>query len=916
MTTPSSEQMLRPADEAACSKASLRADLKAYLDRELPPLRRAVVGRHVRHCAICTAELADIARISDQLKDASVPMAMPADLRRRVLEKLNDPVIPGATPAPAAAERKRRRRTPLLLIGGGLAAACGAALFARMGPMMRERSSISAGTPAAGVEATADALSREGSDSLFRTGPVAIHLWAVDQQRTLAGSPPLPTLPLGPARSGRPVGVIVCEPVPTGGVGSADADFTAGCADWMNWSIGGIPELDRTPMLASICRGQWELHHTRDLRLSAAEARGLALKTGATHVAVGTVHRTGGVLTISYSLLNAGTGAVVVGPLVVSGDAMKIRDSLPQLCGQIATSLKVPVRNVPTAVELSPAELASLGRCTWSDRPLASDEQVLAAASHRSACGLMLSLIANDLSSESRTLQDADILLSRLAPTNSLAWSEVGYLNASALVPLAARLDNLRRTYPGNADLAAADVWKQSMSGTPDAQLRAAEDEVRDSPDNPDTWLGLGSVVSDDANELRSGRVAGDLSQAEWYYVGPAYHLWEQADDRATEIDPQHEDAWTRLALAATCAGDVSLASKAASTAESDSRDKARLVETELEIYQPKWGGNPAALGRVASDAVATEYGDTESAGDVAESLTSAGFDDMASQLLNRYLAASELDIARNPVDARAHWNRASALYSLDRELESIREYRIVARLLPNNIRAQSDFALQLDRHNDRGRAQAVYEHVLQLDPDNLRAAAQVGGLYHDQRRWRDAERLTRVVTQLYPNYAFDHWALGEDLQYQTPRRLADAEAEYRTAMTLGDHSPQLYTDLAFNLVDENKIAQAVSCAQEGYSRYKSLTDVRAVDLRSALAYAYQKAGRYTDAVPLAEEARGLRPDDLNANEILGDIYFSQGKRHIARLAWTIVIGHPSSDDPDGISHAKAMLAKYPENGT
>jgi tetratricopeptide (TPR) repeat protein len=919
VTTPSSINSVDAEGGAACFRPPLRGDLKAFHDGELPPLRRAVVGRHLRHCATCTAELVDVARISNELKSIAAPVAMPADLRRRVLDKLNDPAASGPTTVPVTAARTRRRRLPMLLIGGGAAAACGAAVVALWAPLM---SSVRMHMAGAGtyrppsVEATEITLARRSSGPIFRTTPGEVDIPENWERLSVDDLPPLPELPTGGARSGRPLGMLVCEPAAEAGVDPADADFAAGCGDWIMWNVGGLPDLDRTPLLPSISRGQAEIRHTHDLRLSAVEARNIAAATGATHVAVGTVRRSSSGVAITYTLLDVRTGAADGGPISVSGDAARIRAALPELSAQLAARLGVRPPILPGVVELSSSELAALGRCAWSDEPRAADLKTISATAGRSGCGMLVNLIANDLPSETRTLRDADLLLTRLAPRNPLAWSEVAYLNPTALSPLAARLDSLRRTYPGSTDLAMADVWLHKVDGTLAGRQAAVLDAVRDSPADPDIWLALGDLMDDLTIQLRSGRDSSQVSPAEWRYLTPAYELSERAYRRATEIDPQHDYAWTPLAEDAAFAGDYGTARTAVTTAESVSRDRALAYGVASEILQPKWHGDPIDLSNAAHRAAAGDYSDVQAAGRLADALSDAGYDDLATQLLNRYRAAIERQIARNPADANAHWNLASVLYFQNRQRESIREYKLVARLLPDNIRAQSACAMAYVDNNQLLSAMPRFEHILQMDPDNLRASVELAGYYHDAHRWSDAERVLRALRRLYPNLGVDRLLLGDCLAVQTPSRPAEALSEYRAASALGYRNADVYAAIADALATLGRTSEAVREAQHGYAIYGSQTDRGGIDVRLALANAYEKAGRASDAAAIGEEAYRIDPTYYGASEVLGDVYCTLGKRHRARIAWKLVAGCPPSQDPDGISHAKAMLAKYPENGT
>lgn len=95
----------------------LRDDLKAYLDGELPCLRRWAVRRHLSRCESCRREAQAIEQISRRLR--AVPTEeFPAALRARILANL-----PDAPPAPAPSRLAASRWRPQPMVTWGAAAA-------------------------------------------------------------------------------------------------------------------------------------------------------------------------------------------------------------------------------------------------------------------------------------------------------------------------------------------------------------------------------------------------------------------------------------------------------------------------------------------------------------------------------------------------------------------------------------------------------------------------------------------------------------------------------------------------------------------------------------------------------------------------------------------------------------------------
>jgi len=107
-------------------------DLKAYLDHELPPLRRLAVARHLAGCAACREEIQAMSEIVTDLRKVgeAEETALSASLRQRLIETAAL-VPPREEPRPAL-----RRAQPWLMFGSATVAAV--VLFAVVFPRWEE----------------------------------------------------------------------------------------------------------------------------------------------------------------------------------------------------------------------------------------------------------------------------------------------------------------------------------------------------------------------------------------------------------------------------------------------------------------------------------------------------------------------------------------------------------------------------------------------------------------------------------------------------------------------------------------------------------------------------------------------------------------------------------------------------------
>ena len=154
----------------------------------------------------------------------------------------------------------------------------------------------------------------------------------------------------------------------------------------------------------------------------------------------------------------------------------------------------------------------------------------------------------------------------------------------------------------------------------------------------------------------------------------------------------------------------------------------------------------------------------------IADSLATALADDRARVLLQLRLSDTR--------DSRYHAVRDSLL-ALARDLAPEELVVLVAE------------ALEHDRAGDLGRAEQIWQHILEINPNYAAAYNFLGYLYLNQGRYDEAEAAMRRYAFVAPDLANPHDSLGDVLS--TVGRYEEAEAEYRTALA---KDPSFYYSL------------------------------------------------------------------------------------------------------------------------
>jgi tetratricopeptide (TPR) repeat protein len=112
----------------------------------------------------------------------------------------------------------------------------------------------------------------------------------------------------------------------------------------------------------------------------------------------------------------------------------------------------------------------------------------------------------------------------------------------------------------------------------------------------------------------------------------------------------------------------------------------------------------------------------------------------------------------------------------------------------PRDLQDRFQAAVQAEEAGEKYRAIALYEELLNIDPEYAAACINLGTIYFHMRQYNRAEELYRHATEIDPGYVLAYFDLGNVLDEL--ERLDESIAAYREAVRI---SPR-YADAHYNL--------------------------------------------------------------------------------------------------------------------
>jgi Tfp pilus assembly protein PilF len=720
-----------------------------------------------------------------------------------------------------------------------------------------------------------------------------------DPASTLGGG----SIPVNIVPRGAGAGLVVGSP--TGAGVSADAQsFGDACSLWLQIVSAGQPGLGKTPSPAGLSRAAIELP-SPNLRLTANDLPRLPMILGVTHAVIGTMSIRADSYTLTYQVYAAKSGWPVGGAITLSGSENGILQQLPQAAAQISRNLGIPAPNAPSSVGCSAEDMTYFGRTWWARTTVDADNTRLAALAPHSGLAAFVSIDKRCFYSPIESQAAVDQTLSAF-PENPYVYRLTAADYPSLLEKYQTNLTRDVAAYPANYLYAASLAYLYNYQPAPALRaVNAAVQAVDNAPNDPDAWLMLAEMYSDQANAIRQGRYWNDLTQSEQDQLNAPYAYWLGCSEHAAALDPLDMHCWIQTAMSAQMSGRDTEADAAIRHAIHMPGDPHAAYAWALQMYQPQWRGRAAAKLQAAAILAANDPAvSADELIDLGESVDQATYADYRQLLLDAAASRLRQSIAANPSDADA--------------CEMLGKY--------------------YDDCGDGADAQINYERAAAADPRNPDFENALGQFLYDHEQFVAALDPYLAAERVEPAYPNIHYLIG--LVYKREGKYDLALAQMHEELRIYRNSPTAYSGMGDVYSKSNQPAKAAA----EFSVACHLRPLNALDWESA-ANNFDFAGDIKDALLTIQQEKAYYPVDptmeitqqdcylklhrpdvtiqlcnallstrpyptiaADSHENLGEAYLAENNLVRARAEWKIAA---AANDARVADVAQAFLNKY-----
>ena len=223
--------------------------------------------------------------------------------------------------------------------------------------------------------------------------------------------------------------------------------------------------------------------------------------------------------------------------------------------------------------------------------------------------------------------------------------------------------------------------------------------------------------------------------------------------------------------------------------------------------------------------------------------------------------------LERDPDDAVTHYALATALTQNNQERDAVEEYRKACALNPHRAAWFDHLAVSLALTGDMDGAVAAWRKSLELDPSDAGAEADLGTVLFETGHADEGQQHLQKAIAMRPNFPDAHNRLGWELA--KTGQFDAAVDQLQQAIALRPNSVEFHANLGYVLGLRGDFVGAVAEFQKAVELSDG-KDWRSLDM---LASAYDKVGRYTDAIHAEQKALdvAIQQHDAAAEQNLRD---------------------------------------------
>lgn len=542
-------------------------------------------------------------------------------------------------------------------------------------------------------------------------------------------------------------GIIIAPPSTSR---SADANLARGMSSWLEWTLGGLPAFDKNASWQSYTESISYLQRHK-VNSEAGAAAILAVNSGATHVAMGSLSGNKNHLSLTYQWRRFPGNQPVGKVISIFGPESKIVAQLPKLAEQLSAQLHI--KSTFSAPTETTAQLQELGKLPLSPQTTLPDSAI-ASLAHLATISnparmMYLTYLQNanynteypSHQAQQEWQQIATVLITK-NPSNTLAWQYIAETNGGKLWGNESKLIALAKSHPNNYLLHNALANMYAGQNNLQQQRNSSQTALRSNRNNPRAWTQLADAIFNEADSVRHACYWPAMNDDQQEFVTDRYEECVPFLEGAAKLAHHSAATWADISRTATFAGDddlIATAMQKALEADPYSEDALRWA---VQVYQPKWSDSPDELLSVVKRVVASPYLYVRMFKKVNQAIYASGFQKGTQESQEAVKKVLEKWLQEHPKDYAARSNYGEILWQLKDADGMKAQEDILIKQRPND---SIGYALRAGRFNEMhhyAEASEYYKKALQYDPDNTTLHYHLGEAYHRRAQYKGERNL------------------------------------------------------------------------------------------------------------------------------------------------------------------------------